>query len=436
VYCIEAKRSFVHNDVLDVDLAIVTIREKMAIHVGCCVLMSLLSFVNIFSKCLFTSHRRSTTMSSHHGLLIPFLFILHCYFFPSSSKVQQSKCRASKMSQKQARRPLGPNPVPESSGHEIHSDFLMKGNRVADLRAEASTNSRPDSKRGLKATIKLQQEAIKTQTQQIETLKKTNEEQNVTIQRHLKHIGSLEDNDARFGQPLLENPFEGGRLFDTAAKNLRKNHKDSLDHISKEPNAQFVAQSIFGFDRLLQEWPAKPTEEPNCSNCRIMETQRKEDKDLIQRLHQKIAELEAIKEPEDSCIDKTEINRPLHKRLSKIMEDLDAELRDSYEEAFRAIFEGQRQEDKDTIARLLSRNADLEASIESSGKTTNELREQLDVIKGRHEDMTARLQEKMEKLDAALGRLTAAEDEETKKPAALVDSEQETTRREGKCIMS
>jgi len=378
-------------------------------------------------------------MSSYHGLLIPFLFILHCYFFPSSSKVLQSKCRASKMSQKQARPPLGPKPVPESGGHEIHSDFLMRNNRVADLRAEGSSKARPDSKRAQKATIKLQHEVITTQKRQIETLMKTNDEQKGTIERHLKHIGSLEDNDARFRQPLFKNPFAGGRLFDTASKKLRENHKDRLDHLSKEPNAQPVAQSIFGFDRLLQEWPAKLTGEPNCSNCRIMETQRKEDKDLIQRLHHKIAELEAIKEPEDSCIDKTEINRPLHKRLSEIMEDHDAELRDSYEEAFRAIFEGQRQEDKDTIARLLSRNADLEASIERSGRITTVLREQLDVIKGRHVDITARLQEKMENLDAALGRLSVAEDEVAKEPAALVDSEQETTteeRKEGRCIMS
>jgi hypothetical protein len=392
-------------------------------------------------------------MSSYHGLQNPFLFVLHYYVLPNSPRVQHSNTRAPKMNQKQARPPLGPKPVPESGGHEIHSDFLMRNNRVADLRAEGSSKARPDSKRAQKATIKLQHEVITTQKRQIETLMKTNDEQNATIERHVKHIGSLEDSDARFRQPLFKNPFaggrlfdmtsknpfEGGRLFDTASKKLRENHKDRLDHLSKEPNAQFVAQSIFGFDRLLQEWPAKPTEEPNCSNCRIMETQRKEDKDLIQRLHQKIAELEAIKEPEDSCIDKTEINRPLHKRLSEIMEDHDAELRDSYEEAFRAIFEGQRQEDKDTIARLLSRNADLEASIERSGKTTTRLREQLDVIKGHHVDLAARLQEKMEKLDAALGRLTVAEDEEAKKPAALIDIKQETTmgkRKEGRCIVS
>jgi len=329
----------------------------------------------------------------------------------------------------------------------------MRNNRVADLCAEGSSKARPDSKRAQKATIKLQHEVITTQKRQIETLMKTNDEQNATIERHVKHIGSLEDSDARFGQPLFknpfaggrlfdmtsENPFGGGRLFDTASEKLRENHKDRLDHLSQAPNAQPVAPSIFGFDRFLQEWSAKPTEEPNCSNCRIMETQRREDRDLIQRLHQKIAELEAMKEPEDRCIDQKEIARPLHKRLSEIMEDHDAELRDSYEEAFRAIFEGQRQEDKDTIARLLSRNADLEASLERSGKTATILREQLDVIKRRHVDMTARLQEKMEKLDAALGRLTAAEDEEAKKPTTLIDSEQETTteeRKEGGCIMS
>lgn len=323
----------------------------------------------------------------------------------------------------------------------------MKGNRVADLRAEAPTNSRPDSKRGLKATIKLQQEAIKTQLEQIETLK-------TTSQRPFEHGGSLENNGIRFGESPFKNlpergsfadmasryPFEGGPLLDSASKKLRGDHKDRLDHLSKEPNAQPVAQSIFGYEEIFRERRAKLAAEPDCSNCRIIETQQMEDKDLIQRLHEKIAELEAIKEPTDSCIDKTETDW-----LSQILENNDAELRDSYEAAFKAIFEGQQQEDKDTIACLLSRIADLENCIEGIGRIDNEIRERLDrviesqVVMGPQEDLAARLQEKMEKLDAALGRLTAAEDEEAKGPAALIDREQETTREkrnEGRCIVS
>lgn len=320
----------------------------------------------------------------------------------------------------------------------------MKGNRVADLRAEASTNSRPDSKRGLKATIKLQQETIKTQTQQIETLKNTNQHQ-------FKHGGSLEDNDARFAPPLGQNPFAlasmasrhpfaGVPFFDPASKKLREFEQDKVDHLSKEPNSQPVAQSVFGeLAWPLREVSAVP-KKPDCSNCQIMETQQMEEKDLIQRLHQEIAEHEAIKEPKDSCIDEEEIDGS-----SQILEIHDAEIRDSYEAAFKAIFEGQQQEDKETIARLQSKIAGLEACVKRIGNIDNGIREMLDrllerldagpeqVVMGPQEELPARLQEKMEKLDAALGRVTAAEDEEAKK------TEEETTtekRNEGRCIVS
>ena len=306
---------------------------------------------------------------------------------------------------------------------------------------------------------------MKTQIQHIEHLDKTNNEQNAIIetQKQLltsKHIGSRNDNDTPFGQPLFENPFAGGglfgmasenpfaraRTFDAAAKNLRANHEARLDHLPKEPNTQPVVQSIFGPSPLRQERPAKLTEERSCSNCRILETQRMEDKTLIQRLHHEIAELEAIKDPEAICIDQKGI-----KRLTEMLENNDAELRDSYEAAFRAMFEGKQQEDKDTIARLRSRIADLEANNERISDVHNTLRAVLDrlterldtepeqVVMRPHEDLNARLQQKMEKLDAALGRLSAAEDEEVEKPATLFDSEQEATtekRKEGRCIVS
>lgn len=422
------------------------------------------------------------------------------------------------MNPKQAKRLLGPNPAPENNGHEIHSDFLMKNNRVAELRAEASPNSRPESKRNLKATIKLQQETMKTQIQQIETLDKTYREQNATIetQKQLlasKHIGYPADHGDRFRQPLLESPVEvgpifghpmpknlieggpifgnpslknpfkngsifgnpfstspfggvrsfnmasenplaGGLSFETTCKDCGGYHKPRPDHLAKEPNVQPVAQNVFG--PTLQERPLQLTKGSNCSNCRIMETQRTEDKTLIQRLRFQIAELEAAKEPKDlenSCIDQKETNW-----LSRILENNDAELRDSYDAASKATFEGQQQENRDTIARLQNRNADLEATIEQNGRGDIEMSEELgrlreklhqiverldtipeQVIRGSHADAAARLQEKMGKLDAALGQLSAAEDEETKNPAALIDSEQVNTTvkgKEGRCIVS
>lgn len=437
------------------------------------------------------------------------------------------------MNPKQAKRLLGPNPAPENNGHEIHSDFLMKNNRVAELRAEASPNSRPDSKRSLKATIKLQQETMKTQIQQIETLDKTSHEQNATIETQKRllastRIGYPADHGDRYKQPLLgnpvevgpifghpkprslieggpifghptpenlieggpifgnpslknpfkngsifgnpfstspfgggtsfnmasENPLAGGQSFETTCKDCGGIHKDRPNHLAKEPNVQPVAQSIFG--PPLQERPVQLTKGPNCSNCRIMETQRMEDKTLIQRLRSQIAQLEAAKEPEvlgDSYIDETEIPW-----LSRILENNHAELRDSYEAASKAIFEGQQQEDRGTIARLQSRNADLEATIEQNdrgdirmsevlGRLTERLDrivEKLDtipvqVIRGPHVDPAARLQDKMGKLDAALGQLSAAEDEDAKKPTALIDSEQVNTTvkgKEGRCIVS
>lgn len=472
---LKQKGSLFINDVLDVELQIADIREHMGTYVECCLLMSLLPLVNTFSKCLFTSHGYSNTTSSYHGPSSNFLFILRTYSLPSNSRVLQSNCRASKMSQKPARRPLGPNPVPENNIQEIHSADLMKGNRVADLRTEASASplprtARPDSKRGQKATIKSQQEVITTQTRQIEILTKTNIEQNATIESHaecvdshndviddlenridlfnesnearekiieshLRYIEFLENNDARFGYLFDENTAEGRRLIDKATEKLHTDHKDRLDRLFKEQNAQFVAQSRVGIDQLLQERRAQlpEEEEHDCSKFRaVIETQ-------IMCLQQKIADFETKKELKERCPNEDKIDQLVQERLHRLKENHDAELRSAYEAAFEAIAEDRRKEDKDTIARLLSTNADLEANIERNSRTTNELREQLNVIKGHHEHMAARLQEKMEKLDAALGRLKAAEDEETKKPGALVDSEYEIAtekRTEGGCIMS
>lgn len=364
------------------------------------------------------------------------------------------------MSRKQSASMPQPNAVPDKNTHEIPTAALLRGNRVAEAPPEASATppksvprkAAPDSKRGQIARIKEQEEKIQKLHAELQDQKNLLAARDSRIEE-LSRLTEDADVSSSKQQSLRECATKYRTCWEFEADGL-----DDLDGLedTDDDEQSWVTAHEYAMERLDQVFHAKYHTLWQHDVTKITQLaesyHEKENKSLIIRLHERIAELEAVNERQKRIPAKDMIDQLVHKRFDELMENHNVELRDAYEAAFVATTEGQRTADKDTIARLQSRVADLEAALDQTREITasaveqfGQLMEEYDAetrqkVEERNIMLMARLQEKMDNLDAAFERVANTEDKAAQGADTAVGSETKAEagkkESEGRCIVS